>query len=101
MEGGWGATIDAGEYCEYPNMGSAPGAAGTAGKEHRKQAVRRWKLENPQEGQDQSPGRGLFLLGGKGVKISAALSRTRLLLGETSIAFSLRALPFMHKLSAA
>ena len=63
--------------------------------------MRRWKFEKPQEGQVQSPGRGLFLLGGNGVRISAARSRTRLLLGETSIAFSFKALPFIHKLSAA
>jgi len=81
-------------------MGSV-GAEGTAGKEQRKQAVLRWKLENPQEGQVQSPGLGLFLLGGNGVNISEARSSTRLLLGETSMAFSLRARPFMHKLSAA
>src|SRR3954465_2850725 len=73
----------------------------TAGNEQRKQAGRRWKLEKPQLGQVQSPGRGRFLLGGKGVKISAARSRTRLDDGETSIAFSFRERPFMHKLSAA
>ncbi len=44
----------------------ALGPAPEAGKEHRKHAVRLWKLENPQEGQVQSPGRGRFLLGGKG-----------------------------------
>jgi len=63
--------------------------------------VRRWKFEKPHEGQVQSPGRGLFLEGGNGVRISAARSKTRLLLGETSIAFSFKALPFIHKLSAA
>jgi len=78
-----------------------PGPAGTAGNEHRKQAVLRWKLENPQDGQVQSPGLGLFLLGGNGVRISAALSSTRLLLGETSIAFSFNARPFIQRLSAA
>lgn len=93
--------MEAGEYAEYPNIGSAPAAGETAGNEQRKQAVLRWKFENPQEGQVQSPGLGRFLLGGKGVSISAALSKTRLLLGETSMAFSLRARPFMHKLSAA
>ena len=72
-----------------------------AGKEQRKHAVRRWKLEKPHEGQFQSPGRGRFLLGGKGLKMSAARSSTRLEEGETSMAFSLRARPFMHKLSAA
>jgi hypothetical protein len=72
-----------------------------AGNEQRKQAVRRWKLEKPHDGQVQSPGRGLFLLGGNGVRISAARSRTLLEEGETSIAFSLRARPFMHRLSAA
>jgi hypothetical protein len=72
-----------------------------AGNEQRKQAVRRWKLEKPQEGQFQSPGRGRFLLGGKGVMISAARSSTRPEDGETSIAFSFKARPFMHKLSAA
>jgi hypothetical protein len=72
-----------------------------AGKEHRKHAVLRWKLEKPHEGQLQSPGRGLFLLGGKGTRMSAARSRTRLDDGETSMAFSLRARPFMHRLSAA
>ena len=35
------------------------------------------------------------------MRISAARSRTRLDDGETSIAFSFRARPFMHKLSAA
>lgn len=63
--------------------------------------MRRWKLEKPQLGQVQSPGRGRFLLGGKGVNISCALSRTRLLDGETSIAFSFRARPFIQRLSAA
>ena len=58
-----------------------------AGNEHRKQAVRRWKFEKPHEGQFQSPGRGRFLLGGKGIKISAARSSTRLDDGETSMAF--------------
>lgn len=82
-------------------MGSPPGAAETAGKEQRKHAVRRWKLENPHDGQVQSPGRGRFLLGGKGVSISAARSRTRLEDGETSIAFSFRARPFIQRLSAA
>lgn len=72
-----------------------------AGYEHRKQAVRRWKLENPQEGQVQSPGRGRFLLGGKGVRISAARSSTRAEDGETSMAFSFNARPFMQRLSAA
>lgn len=72
-----------------------------AGNEQRKQAVRRWKLEKPQDGQVQSPGLGRFFDGGKGVRISAARSRTRLEEGETSIAFSLRARPFMHRLSAA
>lgn len=72
-----------------------------AGYEQRKHAVRRWKFENPQDGQVQSPGRGRFLLGGKGVSISAARSRMRLDDGETSIAFSLRARPFMHRDSAA
>jgi hypothetical protein len=72
-----------------------------AGKEHLKQAVRRWKLEKPHEGQFQSPGRGRFLLGGNPVRISAARSRTRLEEGETSMAFSLRARPFMQRLSAA
>lgn len=93
--------MEAVEYGPYPNIGSPPGAAGTAGNEQRKHAVRRWKLENPQDGQVQSPGLGRFLLGGKGVRISAALSNTRLLLGETSIAFSLSARPFMQRLSAA
>ncbi len=82
----------------YP-IGS--GLAAMAGNEQRKQAVRRWKLENPQEGQVQSPGRGLFLDGGKGVRISAARSRTRLDDGDTSMAFSFRARPFMQRLSAA
>lgn len=77
------------------------GPALTAGNEQRKQAVRRWKFEKPQDGQVQSPGLGRFLLGGKGVRISAARSRTLLLLGETSMAFSFKARPFMHKLSAA
>jgi hypothetical protein len=72
-----------------------------AGKEQRKQAVRRWKFEKPQDGQFQSPGRGRFLLGGKGVRMSAARSRTRLDEGETSMAFSLSARPFMQRLSAA
>lgn len=72
-----------------------------AGKEQRKQAVRRWKLEKPHEGHVQSPGRGRFLLGGKAVRISAARSRTREDEGETSMAFSLRARPFMHRDSAA
>jgi hypothetical protein len=58
-------------------------------------------LEKPHEGQVQSPGRGRFLLGGKGVRISAARSRTRLDEGDTSIAFSFKARPFMHRLSAA
>lgn len=71
------------------------------GNEQRKQAVRLWKLEKPQDGQVQSPGRGRFLLGGKGVRTSAARSSTRLEEGETSIAFSLRARPFIHRLSAA
>lgn len=39
-----------------------------AGKEQRKQAVRRWKLLKPHEGQVQSPGRGRFLDGGNGVR---------------------------------
>jgi hypothetical protein len=39
--------------------------------------------------------------GGKGVKISAARSRTRLEEGETSIAFSFKARPFIQRLSAA
>lgn len=85
----------------YPPIESPPGPAPIAGKEQRKQAVRRWKFEKPQDGQVQSPGRGRFLLGGKGVKISAARSRTRLEEGDTSIAFSLSARPFIHKLSAA
>ena len=72
-----------------------------AGKEQRKQAVRRWKLEKPQEGQVQSPGRGRFLLGGKAVRMSAARSRTREEEGETSTAFSLGARPFMQRDSAA
>lgn len=72
-----------------------------AGKEQRKHAVRRWKLEKPHEGQFQSPGRGRFLLGGKGLKMSAARSSTRLEDGETSMAFSFRARPFMQRLSAA
>jgi hypothetical protein len=72
-----------------------------AGNEHRKHAVRRWKLEKPHEGQFQSPGRGRFLLGGNGVRMSAARSSTRLDDGETSMAFSFKARPFMHKLSAA
>lgn len=80
---------------------SPDGPAPTAGNEQRKHAVRRWKFEKPHDGQVQSPGRGRFLLGGKGVRISAARSNTRLEDGETSIAFSLRARPFMHKLSAA
>jgi hypothetical protein len=81
-------------------MGSL-GPEPTAGNEQRKQAVRLWKFENPQDGQDQSPGRGRFLLGGKGVRISAALSRTLLEDGETSMAFSFSARPFMQRLSAA
>jgi hypothetical protein len=56
-----------------------------AGKEQRKQAVRRWKFEKPQLGQVQSPGRGRFFDGGKGVRSGgppggwepAARSRTR------------------------
>jgi hypothetical protein len=72
-----------------------------AGKEQRKQAVRRWKLEKPQDGQFQSPGRGRFLLGGNAVMMSTARSSTRPDDGETSMAFSFRARPFMHKLSAA
>jgi hypothetical protein len=72
-----------------------------AGKEQRKHAVRRWKLEKPHEGQFQSPGRGRFLLGGKGLRMSAARSSTRLEDGETSMAFSFRARPFMQRLSAA
>ena len=63
--------------------------------------MRRWKLEKPHEGQVQSPGRGRFLLGGNGVRISAARSRTRAEDGDTSMAFSFNALPFMHRLSAA
>ena len=82
-------------------MGSPPGPPETAGYEQRKQAVRRWKLEKPQDGQVQSPGLGRFLLGGNGVRISAARSRTRLEDGETSMAFSFKARPFMHRLSAA
>lgn len=82
-------------------MASLGGACCMAGKEQRKQAVRRWKLEKPQEGQFQSPGRGRFLLGGKAVRISAARSRTRVDEGETSIAFSFKARPFMQRLSAA
>lgn len=39
-----------------------------AGNEQRKQAVRRWKFEKPQLGQVQSPGRGRFFDGGKGVR---------------------------------
>jgi hypothetical protein len=58
-------------------------------------------LEKPQEGQVQSPGLGRFLDGGKGVKISAARSRTRLDEGETSMAFSFKARPFIQRLSAA
>ncbi len=80
---------------------SPDGPAPAAGNEHRKQAVRRWKLEKPHDGQVQSPGRGRFLLGGKGVRISAARSSTRLEDGETSMAFSFNARPFMHKLSVA
>jgi hypothetical protein len=72
-----------------------------AGKEHRKQAVRRWKLEKPHEGQFQSPGRGRFLLGGKGTMMSAARSMTRLEEGETSMAFSFNARPFVQRDSAA
>lgn len=72
-----------------------------AGNEQRKQAVRRWKFENPHDGQVQSPGRGRFFDGGNGVRISAARSKTRLDEGDTSMAFSLSARPFMHKLSAA
>lgn len=63
--------------------------------------MRRWKFEKPQEGQVQSPGLGRFLDGGKGVKISAARSRTRLDEGETSMAFSFKARPFIQRLSAA
>lgn len=63
--------------------------------------MRLWKLEKPHDGQVQSPGRGLFLLGGNGMRMLAALSRTRLELGETSMAFSFNARPFMHRLSAA
>lgn len=63
--------------------------------------MRRWKFEKPHDGQVQSPGLGRFLLGGKGVRISAARSRTLLDDGETSIAFSLSARPFIHRLSAA
>jgi hypothetical protein len=80
---------------------SPVGPALTAGNEHRKHAVLRWKFEKPQDGQVQSPGLGRFLLGGNGVNISAARSKTRLDDGETSIAFSFSARPFMHKLSAA
>jgi hypothetical protein len=72
-----------------------------AGKEQRKQAVRRWKLEKPHEGQVQSPGRGRFLLGGNAVRMSAARSSTREEEGETSMAFSLSARPFMQRDSAA
>jgi hypothetical protein len=39
--------------------------------------------------------------GGKGVKISAARSRTRLEEGDTSMAFSFKARPFIQRLSAA
>lgn len=92
-----GGIIDGGTY-PYP-YGS--GAAPTAGNEQRKQAVLRWKLEKPQEGQVQSPGRGRFFDGGNGVRISAARSKTRLDEGDTSMAFSLRARPFMQRLSAA
>ena len=52
-------------------MGSPLGTADAAENEHRKHAVRRWKFEKPQDGQVQSPGRGRFLLGGKGVNTSA------------------------------
>jgi hypothetical protein len=80
-----------------------------AGKEQRKQAVRRWKFEKPQLGQVQSPGRGRFFDGGKGVRSGgppggwepAARSRTRDEDGETSMARSLRARPFMLRDSAA
>lgn len=80
---------------------ASPFGAPIAGKEQRKQAVLRWKLEKPQDGQVQSPGRGRFLDGGNGVRISAARSRTREEDGETSMAFSLRARPFMQRDSAA
>lgn len=81
-----------------------PGSAGgweIAGYEQRKHAVRRWKLEKPHDGQVQSPGRGRFFEGGKGVRISPARSKTRFEDGETSMARSLSARPFMQRLSAA
>src|SRR5580693_1987452 len=77
------------------------GPACMAGYEQRKQAVRRWKLEKPHDGQVQSPGRGRFLDGGNGASVSWVRSSTLLDDGETSIDFSLSARPFMHRLSAA
>ena len=79
------------------------------GNEQRKHAVRRWKLLNPQLGHVQSPGRGRFLLGGKGVRRGgppggcepAARSSTREDEGATSMARSLSARPFMLRDSAA
>lgn len=71
--------------------------------------MRRWKLLKPQLGHVQSPGRGRFLDGGKGVSSGgppggwepAARSRTREEEGATSMARSLRARPFMLSDSAA
>ncbi|KAH3670946.1 hypothetical protein OGAPHI_000657 [Ogataea philodendri] len=76
-------------------------AAEAAGKEHRKHAVRLWKLENPQDGQFQSPGRGLFLDEGNGAKISCALSRIEADDGWTSMILSLKTLPVIAKESRA
>ena len=77
--------------------------AGLHGRERASEAghVRRWKLEKPQDGQVQSPGRGRFFDGGNGASVSWVRSRTLLEDGDTSIDFSLRARPFMQRLSAA